>query len=249
MMKITDHCYALTGLGYIPPWEVNAGFIVGNARTLVVDTGPTALAAQTVYGYALTAAPHNQIIALNTEPHIDHIGGNSFFHSKGIEIYGHELINRNADAIVQNITAFSESIPDKNRKNMNEAAVFFSNTVVVNPTKYFFASFEFDLGRLSAQVILLPGHTHANSGVWVPEDRVLFAGDTITEGYYPNLDEADGVPAWRRWLVSLDIIEALQPAVIIPGHGNIITESAIATEIERIRSCLNEAIACGNFFP
>ena len=31
-MKVSSRCYAVTGLGYIPPWEVNAGFAVGACR-------------------------------------------------------------------------------------------------------------------------------------------------------------------------------------------------------------------------
>jgi hypothetical protein len=38
-MQISDHCFAVTGLGYVSPWCVNSGFIVGNKMTLVVDTG------------------------------------------------------------------------------------------------------------------------------------------------------------------------------------------------------------------
>jgi len=54
-MKISEHCFAITGLGFTPPWEVNAGFICGSRRTLVVDTGPSYLAGRTVYGYASLA--------------------------------------------------------------------------------------------------------------------------------------------------------------------------------------------------
>jgi alkyl sulfatase BDS1-like metallo-beta-lactamase superfamily hydrolase len=78
-MRISNRCYAITGLGFTPPWEVNAGFIVGDAKTLVVDTWPTYFAARTVYGYARSARPNNEMIAVNTEMHVDHIMGNSFF--------------------------------------------------------------------------------------------------------------------------------------------------------------------------
>ena len=28
-MRVSQHCYAVTGLGYTPPWTVNAGFLAG----------------------------------------------------------------------------------------------------------------------------------------------------------------------------------------------------------------------------
>ena len=93
-MKISDHCYAITGLSFIPPWAVNAGFIVGQRQTLIVDTGPNFLSAQTIYGYASTVQAENSLIALNTEQHFDHLGGNSFFQEKNIDIYGHYQIHR-----------------------------------------------------------------------------------------------------------------------------------------------------------
>ena len=49
-MKLSDRCYAVTGLGYSAPWSVNSGFIVGDDITLVVDTGASALSGSTVHG-------------------------------------------------------------------------------------------------------------------------------------------------------------------------------------------------------
>ena len=40
-VQLGPHCYALAGFAYRPPWSVNAGFVCGNRRTLIVDTGPT----------------------------------------------------------------------------------------------------------------------------------------------------------------------------------------------------------------
>jgi hypothetical protein len=62
-MKISEHCFAITGLGFTPPWEVNAGFVCGDNRTLVVDTGPSYLAGRTVYGYASNVRPGNELLA------------------------------------------------------------------------------------------------------------------------------------------------------------------------------------------
>ena len=77
-MRLSNRCYAVTGLAYSAPWCVNAGFIAGDKITLVVDTGANALAAQSIHGYASAARPSNQLRVINTEKHFDHIGGNSF---------------------------------------------------------------------------------------------------------------------------------------------------------------------------
>ena len=98
-MKITENCYAVLGLGFIPPWTVNAGFAAGKDTTLIIDTGPTFIAAQTIFGYAKNIRPGNEIKVINTERHLDHIGGNSLFKNKGVGIYGYPGINRNTSEL------------------------------------------------------------------------------------------------------------------------------------------------------
>src|SRR5277367_3736639 len=93
-MRLSDRCFAVTGLGYLPPWTVNAGFVAGTERTLIIDTGANAAAAATIYGYASVAAKDNEFLILNTERHFDHIGGNSWFRDLGCDIYGHASIQR-----------------------------------------------------------------------------------------------------------------------------------------------------------
>jgi cyclase len=245
-MKISSRCYAVTGLGYLPPWEVNAGIAAGGTMTLVVDTGPSALAAMTIYGYAQAAAPSNRIIAINTEPHFDHMGGNSFFASKEVQVYGHELICRSSDAIEHNIASLNEAVLDLKRRHDHEAEVFFADTFVVNPTTPFSDPFSIDLGGVTAEIVLLPGHTSANSGVWIPLDGVLFSGDALTEGYAPNLNCGSGESSWRQWLSSLEQIELLSPRFVVPGHGRVMFGAEVKQGIERVRGFLMKELD-GNF--
>jgi glyoxylase-like metal-dependent hydrolase (beta-lactamase superfamily II) len=52
--------------------------------------------------------------------------------------------------------------------------------------------------------------------VWLPEQRVLFSGDVVyTDRMLGVLPDSD-VVNWRRAFAAL---EALQPAVVVPGHG------------------------------
>ncbi len=95
-MRISERCYAVTGLAYALPWVVNAGFIVGDEETLIVDTGANALAAGTIHGYASAVRPDNRLRVVNTEKHFDHIGGNGFFAELEIPIHGHPGIARTA---------------------------------------------------------------------------------------------------------------------------------------------------------
>lgn len=84
-MNISQHCFAITGLYFLPPWSVNAGFVVGSHTTLIIDTGSNRLSAQTIHGYAGALRPEKTLTVINTEKHLDHIGGNCFFHDRHIK--------------------------------------------------------------------------------------------------------------------------------------------------------------------
>src|SRR4051812_21732241 len=120
-MKISQHCYAITGLSFIPPWTVNAGFITGGAATLVVDTGANMQAARTIYGYARSARPTNDLFVVNTERHLDHISGNSLFRELDIDIYGHHAIARSEEDLAVAMNEMRAAIPFPIRARLNEA--------------------------------------------------------------------------------------------------------------------------------
>jgi len=241
-MRLSNRCYAVTGLGYSPPWCVNAGFVVGDQLTLVVDAGGNTLAAQSIHGYASAARPANQLRVVNTEKHFDHIGGNGFFREQGIDVWGHAAIARSAAEFEAEIAEFNAAIPDPVRRARGEAHAFFHGTHLANPNRQIHEDSTFDLGNCLAEILLTPGHTAANLSVWVPEDGVLYTGDLVVREYLPNL--GSGAPAdWQLWLASLDRIEALHPSILVPGHGPVARGAEIPTALDAVRKVLQESIA------
>src|SRR6202142_2913703 len=111
-MQLSSHCWAVTGLAYLPPWELNAGFIAGEHTTLVVDTSASALAAATIHGYAALARPGNRLLVINTEKHFDHIGGNAYFRERGADVLGHPACARTEDEFRSEIAGFNAAIAD-----------------------------------------------------------------------------------------------------------------------------------------
>src|SRR5262249_47396752 len=145
-LKLSERCYALTGLGYLPPWTVNAGFIVGDETTLIIDTGANALAATTIHGYASAVRPSNTIAVLNTEKHFDHIGGNSWFIDKGCEVLGHAAIQRTEEEFRAEAAEFNSAIANRARRTLNEERVFYHQTRLANPTRALDSDTTLDLG-------------------------------------------------------------------------------------------------------
>lgn len=66
-------------------------------------------------------------------------------------------------------------------------------------------------------VIFHPGaaHTPGDLVVWLPKERVLFAGDLLIEDGVTMVVDGDS----RILLRALDTIDGLAPAAVVPGHG------------------------------
>jgi glyoxylase-like metal-dependent hydrolase (beta-lactamase superfamily II) len=243
-MQISKTCYAVTGLAAPAPWVVNAGFIVGQEKTLIVDSGTNLPAAQTIHGYARCVRPQNEMLVLNLEPHFDHIGGNCFFDRQGIPIYAHSGIQRSAEEFQATKVEYNQSIMDPDRKARNETEAFFLETDLANPTHAAAAGDRFDLGGMEVEILATAGHTPWNLSAYNPGDGVLFCADCIVTPYLPNL-EGGTIDDWRCWLSSLDAIKALAPESIVPGHGNVIRDSAVMEEIKRMEKIIKIAIEQG----
>ena len=243
-MKLSARCYAVTGLAYLPPWTVNAGFIAGDETTLIVDTGANGLAAATIHGYASAARPSNRIIVVNTEKHFDHIGGNSWFIDRGHEVLGHAAIARTEEEFRGEAAEFNTAISNSARRALREERIFFHGVRLANPTRRLDADTALPLGGCDVEVLLTPGHTPTNMSVWVAEDRVLYTGDCLISRYLPNLD-AGSIPDWQTWLASLDRIERLRPQTVMAGHGPVVTGNDVPRMIATVRTVLKQSIAGG----
>ena len=236
-MRVSQNCYAVTGLGYSAPWCVNAGIVTTSEATLIIDTGANSLAAQTLFGYA-TAVARAPLLVINTEKHFDHIGGNHFFRSQGIDVWGHRAIARTESEFASEIAEFNAAISNPARRAAHEADAFYWETKLANPNR----PIQDDMRLCGVEILMTPGHTATNIAVWNADDRVIFTGDCLIHKYVPNLD-AGSPPDWRLWLDSIDRIEGLHPEVVVAGHGPVARGSEIAPMIDRVRETLRRALA------
>jgi glyoxylase-like metal-dependent hydrolase (beta-lactamase superfamily II) len=243
-MKVSTRCFAVTGLGYAPPWYVNAGFIVGSETTLIVDTGANAASAATIHGYATAVSSGNRLRVINTEQHFDHVGGNSYFRQRCVEVWGHASIARTEAEFAGEIAEFNALIPNPARRNRGEASVFYSSTSIANPEYGISSDSHVDLGGCAVEILLTPGHTPSNISLYMPDDRVAYCGDCLTSGYLPNLD-CGGPKEWRLWLASIKRIEEREPQVVVCGHGPVVSGDSVARLIAGVRYELEKAISIG----
>jgi glyoxylase-like metal-dependent hydrolase (beta-lactamase superfamily II) len=74
-------------------------------------------------------------------------------------------------------------------------------------------------GRRGAELISFgAAHTEADAVLFLPHEKVVFAGDLVVVGLQPSM--GSGNP--DHWLVVLDQVERLGAERIVPGHGPVV---------------------------
>jgi glyoxylase-like metal-dependent hydrolase (beta-lactamase superfamily II) len=84
------------------------------------------------------------------------------------------------------------------------------------PTQTFHRRMTLWLGEREAQIIHIGrSHTAGDTVVWLPKERVLFAGDTVEFGATPYCGDAH----FADWPATLAAIRELNPEKLVPGRG------------------------------
>ncbi|MBT2510548.1 MBL fold metallo-hydrolase [Streptomyces sp. ISL-98] len=180
----------------------NAGIVVGSEGTVLIDTAATEARArmlhETVSG--LSRRPVGTLV--NTHSHGDHTFGNHLF-AENATIVAHE---RAAAEMAEYGLALTGLWPgvEWGRIKPTLPGVTFRDRMT--------------LPAVGTRVELLhigPGHTAGDTVVWLPGQRVLFAGDMVFSGATPFVL----MGSLTGSLQVLDRLRALDPLHVVPGHG------------------------------
>jgi glyoxylase-like metal-dependent hydrolase (beta-lactamase superfamily II) len=95
---------------------------------------------------------------------------------------------------------------------------------------------DIQLGDTLWQVHAAPGHDPHSVILFEPTSRVLISADALWErGFGVIFPELEGLDAFDAVADTLVLIESLQPAVVIPGHGSVFTDAAGSIAFARAR--------------
>jgi glyoxylase-like metal-dependent hydrolase (beta-lactamase superfamily II) len=186
----------------------NAGFVVTADGVVVFDTlGTPALGeAMRVAIRKVTSQPIRRIVI--SHYHADHFYGLQAMRADGVPIYAHRnaekylLSGQPGERLAQRRTDLFPWVDE--------------NTRIVPPTVWLDGDTSFRLGGLTFRMIHAEGaHSPEDLMLFVEEDRLLFAGDLLFAGRVPFVGNADSA----GWLRAMDKMIALNPLVVIPGHG------------------------------
>lgn len=189
----------------------------------VVDTGYATHAAHTVSLLESTLGRRPLTRILNTHLHSDHCGGNRALQRRWPGVRTAVPL-----AAFDKAQAWDESRLTY-RLTGQTCEPFAVDEALVPGTAV-------ELGGQAWQVHATGGHDPDAVVLFEPEQRVLISGDALWRNKVAVIfPELEGEPGFEPALSTLDLIESLQPAVVIPGHGAPFTEVADALAISRRR--------------
>jgi glyoxylase-like metal-dependent hydrolase (beta-lactamase superfamily II) len=188
---------------------VNSVIIEGTHEVMLVDAQLTKTSAEKVLQEIRETKKPLSIIYI-THEHADHFLGLEVFK----EAYPGVRIIANS-AVVDRINNVYQDKIDKWKKILGTGAT--SHVVVIE--KFDGNSINFE----GSEIELLKdvqGDTDENTMLWIPEQRILIAGDVLFNNMHVYTAETDS-KAREKWLNSLQKIRALKPLVVIPGHSKV----------------------------
>ena len=143
---------------------------------------------------------------VNTHAHLDHTFGNYLFAEDAV-IVGHT--NCRAEILHD-----APQLPARARQMF--PSVEWGAIEVVAPSLTFEDRLSLYAGELELELIYVsPAHTNTDVVVWLPERKVVIAGDIVFHRGTPFAL----MGSVAGWLEALDRVRALGAETIVPGHG------------------------------
>jgi cyclase len=181
----------------------NAGFILDPKAVTVIDTCFTERRSRDFAAAVKRAGGERPVRTLvNTHHHGDHTHGNFVF-GPGTAIVGHKKCR---DEVIATGLGTKALWPD----------VDWGEIEITPPNITFRDRLSLYAGETRIELIFVgPAHTTNDIVAWLPEQRVLFAGDVVFNGGTPFVV----MGSVQGSLQALDVIRGLGAETIVPGHG------------------------------
>lgn len=213
-IKVADGIYSAIGATQPPTYE-NAGhnnnlsFIVTSDGVAVVNGGASWKLAQALHDEIrkITEQPVRLVINENGQGHS--MLGNSYWAAQGVPILAQQ--EAAAEFLDSEGPRGLESLRSYARENAE-------GTSIVAPTRTFVDREEIVMGDTRIEVLHLgPAHSPGDTQVWLPDSKVLIAGDIAFSERMPPIFEGTCTLCWIETFETR--LEPLGAEIIVPGHG------------------------------
>jgi len=218
--KVSEHIFMTSGFP-------NIVYVIGDAATLVVDTGLGNANGATAARVAKRLSKGQKLFLTTTHYHPEHAAGVNSFPPETILI---------RPAIQQ----------QELEREGEQTMTFFRNSPQFSPSLQglgplrppditFDTDAKLDLGGgVNVRLMFLgAGHTASDELIFVEPDRALISGDIVQNKVVPSVASAGG--SFASWLTVLDKLALLKPQIVIPTHSKVGDGSLIASEAAFIR--------------
>jgi alkyl sulfatase BDS1-like metallo-beta-lactamase superfamily hydrolase len=204
---------------------VNAAFFETDEGIVLVDTGmgpagPAILDAIR----SVSDKPIHTIIY--THGHVDHAYGTWAIMEAGEtpQIIGHELLEERFNRYIRLRGSLAKYM------SQPEEQLPASESDLVWPTRYMSDRLELEIGGETFVLQHHKGETDDQLYVWVPGRGALASADYY-QGFLPNAGNGKRYQRHvEEWVVALEEMAALEPAILLPAHGEAITDTATIVE-------------------
>ena len=208
--------------GYTAEGDPNSGVVIGPDSVLVIDAQATpAMAADVI-----------QRIRTVTDKPVKHV---VLSHYHAVRVLGASGY-AGAEIIASDVTR--DMIVERGQQDMDSEIGRFPRLFrgkdsipgLTWPTLTFHKRMTLWMGEREVQIIHIGrSHTAGDTVVWLPQDRVLFAGDTVEYGATPYCGDAH----FNDWPATLAAVKALGAERLVPGRGRSLMSAAdVADGIE-----------------
>lgn len=197
--------------------DSNVTIIRTQEGIVLIDSGQTAADSRTVMDILKKLTPQPVRYIIHTEPHGDHTVGDFVFSPPATVIA--------AAGAVASMRGGNPPADPTYRKVLPH--VEYQNKMTLN------------MGDRTLELFYLKNvHSEADTAIWLPRERVLFAAAAVGVKRYPNIRPSVTIP---DVLAAIKTMRALNPEVVIPGHGEPGT-TKIFDEMERYYALLLERV-------
>jgi glyoxylase-like metal-dependent hydrolase (beta-lactamase superfamily II) len=205
---------------------------VGDGPTMLIDSGYATHAEQTLLLVESLLAGRALDQLLNTHLHSDHCGGNAALQERFPGLVT-RIPPGEARAVAQwDPSALSFHATGQQCPRFRFDALLLPGSTVQG-------------GTTQWEIHAAPGHDPHSVMLFESASRTLISADALWEnGFGVVFPELIGEPSFDRVAATLDLIERLRPAHVIPGHGAIFSNvmAALTTARRRLESLMRDPL-------
>jgi cyclase len=219
VQRLTNKVCAETN--YLAP---NVGYIKTSEGAVLIDSPFLPKDARDWREKIISTEGTDIACVINTDHHFDHIMGNCFLTKNTI---AHKLAVKgfhyyfNKENLFKDIKIY---FPEK----LNDPSSGFDQVEIIPPRIVFNDELTLYYGDTEINLKYVGGHSLATILIYVPSEKILFAGDNIENNRHPAMRGCK----FDQWVKVLQDVEKMDIDVVVPGHGAIGGKDLVAKQIK-----------------